>query len=215
MQPAEVVPIAPPMQPAEGELAEGKPAAPLTQPGEGTEVGGHSVGASSGRGGTDAGSPRHPNPFPYRTEPWLLAGSPGAGTSVTGSADQGGEAAATAALQRELPGSPVRLAYARSGLPGPRPSQMPGELDTEQWAAQGNVVDEILAHAEHEGVHYALMAWASSWLPVEMLGEGPVLPAYQQRLAQAGDATDLVAIAARQKTVEQEGQGPRWRLATA
>eukprot|EP00887_Chlorella_sp_A99_P004015 scaffold11.g4015.t1 len=212
-EPAEGASPAPPTQPAEGVSP-----APPTQPGDGTGDGGHSVGASSGRGGTDAGSPRLPNPFSYRTEPWLQVGSPGAGTSVTCSQDQGGEAAATAALQRSLdalPGSPVRLAYARGGLPVPRPSQMPGELATEQWAVQGNVVDEILAHAEHEGVHYAVVAWASSWLPVEMLGEGPALPAYQQRLAQAGDATDLVAIAARQKTVEWEGQAPRWRLATA
>jgi hypothetical protein len=76
-------------------------------------------------------------------------------------------------------------------------------LSPEQWAAQGHEVRGILAYDVHEGRLLVRVAWEDSWQPACDL-VGPELQLFQQRLAAAGDATDVVGRAQRELALAEQ-----------
>lgn len=110
-----------------------------------------------------------------------------------------------AAVVDALPGSPLHLARQRVGLP-PGPIPDPRAFDADTWAQQGNVVRSIISHQFVEGELHFYVAWECSWHPAGDFAGLLETDAYQQRLRDGGDATNVVDIAREQAAAADEAE---------
>ena len=102
-----------------------------------------------------------------------------------------------------MPGSPIALAHLRLGLPLPSMPDPTAFTDAE-WDRQGHEVRSCLDYAWVEDQLYVRVAWDDSWEPAASVAGLDELRLLQQRRRQAGDDTDIWAIAKAAREAEEQ-----------